>query len=142
VFSKIDPAPSGSKTKCPFAGKRMCRDRWRKFPRSCDKVPTLWEVVGTLWGPLLDTGGTAKGRCLLTIWLRIAVPALSRAYVKCRELTSVSLFTSKAPLLRCLLPSTLPSRSSRTYPGRSAQRQYIVCCAALGGYNTTQSGPR
>ena len=41
----------------------MRPDRW-KFPRSCDRVPTLWEVVGTLWEPPVIIVSTAKGRCL------------------------------------------------------------------------------
>jgi len=35
-----------------------------EFPQSCDRVPTLWEVVGTLWGPPVGPVSTAKGRCL------------------------------------------------------------------------------
>jgi hypothetical protein len=54
VFSKLDLAPSESKSKCPFARiERMRPGRWMgmaaEVPTSCNKVPTRWEVVGTWW---------------------------------------------------------------------------------------------
>ena len=37
------------------------------LPHGSHKVPTLWEVVGAWWGPLVGIVSCAKGRCLLPL---------------------------------------------------------------------------
>ena len=47
VFSKLDPAPSGSKTKCRFAGKRMRRTAGMMAARVPTKLRQSSHAVGS-----------------------------------------------------------------------------------------------
>jgi hypothetical protein len=82
VFSKIDPAPSGSNTKCPFAGFADAPEP----PGSMAEVPTKLRQSshavgsrGNLWEPPVGTVSTAKGEMsvptLLLSWCAVDLDA-------------------------------------------------------------------